>query len=98
MDWLQGDKALKEVAAKNNMETADFGSQVRDIYTRCTNAAIIFHSDRCGELSHAGAAREAGVDLDVYTAFKIKYGVIHSPSSDGLEHALSLRNSDLYSS
>jgi len=96
MDWLQAGKALKEVATKYGIETANLGSQVRDIYTRCTNAAILFHSDESGELSHAGAARDAGVDLDIYNAFKINYGVIHSPSSDGLEHALSLKKSDLY--
>lgn len=97
-EWLEDreETPLEKIAEKYHVVPAEFRQLVSETYTRCTNAAIAYHSDKYGEYSHGGAADEAGVDLWAYIYFKIKYGVHHDQSEEGLRQAEKLKESKLY--
>ena len=87
---------LEDIARNHNINPAEFRRLISETYTICTNVAITYHSDRNGEYSHGGAADEAGIDLWTYIYFRMKYGVYHDQSEEGLRHAKKLKESDLY--
>jgi len=98
-EWLEDkeDKIpLEEIAKNHNIDPTRFKQLASETYTKCVNAAIAYHSDKDGEYSHGGAAQESGVDLWAYIYFKIKYGVHHDQSEEGLRHAEKLKESELY--
>ena len=97
--WLRdrNETPLEEIAKQyNNLDSIGFKQLVSEIYTRCVNAAIAYHSDKSGELSHGGAAYEHGVDLWVYIYFKTKFEVYHTQGENGLMCAEKLKENELY--
>jgi hypothetical protein len=95
-EWLERDTPLEEIARGRNIHPGEFKKLVSEVYTRCTNAVIAYHSDRTGEFSHGGSAYEFGVDLWVYIYFQNKYGIHHTQSDEGLRHAEKLKENILY--
>lgn len=96
--WLEDENntPLEDIARQDDIDSTKFMQLVSETYTRCVNAAMNFHADKSGELSHAGAAYEAGVELWVYFYFKTKYGVHHSQGEEGLKQAENLKRNKLY--
>jgi hypothetical protein len=95
-DWLgdRKNRPLEDIAKRCNVDATEFKKCASEIYTKCVEAAVSYHSSN--GMLHSAAAREKGVDFLTYVMFRGRYKVHEEKGKEGLKHAEGLKRSELY--